>query len=139
MPVGLPAYEVLLVYGRNKRVGGVYHVAHVEPSRLRQELIGIQPREPVLVFEPADEFCVGYTGCILHRPRATDNHEPIFGFDAGPLYTPALDNLKRDCHPARYLQRYATKLPLALASVAVPSVEKCSLVPHGQVDFVSRS
>src|SRR5215216_518460 len=74
LPVGLPAYEVLLVDGRNKWVSGVDHVAHVEPSRLRQQLISIQPREPMLVFEPADELCVGYTGRILHRPRATDNH-----------------------------------------------------------------
>src|SRR5919202_3112519 len=134
---GLPAYEVSLVDGGHQGVGSIYHVTHVKPPYLGQELVGIQPREPMLALEPADEFRVGYASSILHRPCAPHSHELVLRLDTGPLYAPALDHLEGNRDLARYLQRDPAELSLALPGVAVTSVEQRPLVPHGQVHRVA--
>src|SRR5918995_4520853 len=118
--------------GGYQRIGGGYHVTHVQPTRLGEQLIGIPSIVAEFLLQPQDQLGVRDARGVFHGTRAADHHYGSIRLDARPLYRSVLDHLEHHGYFGGDLHRYPTEFSLPLPRMAVASVDERTGVPYRQ-------
>src|SRR5215469_2281266 len=122
--VGVRRGQQALAYLRDRAVVDVHHVGQRALAHLGEQLVGVEPVQPVQVAQPADHARLTDPPGVLQRPARPHHHEMVIGLDPRPGRPAALEQVHDEPDIHRALHRGPARLPLALPVVAVADGEQ---------------
>src|SRR4029077_9676822 len=82
--VGVRRGQQALAHLRDRAVVDVHHVGQRTLTHLGEQLVGVEPVQPVQVAQPADHARLADPPGVLQRPARPHHHEIVVGLDPRP-------------------------------------------------------
>src|SRR5690348_8067678 len=111
--VGVRRGQQALAHLGDRAVVDVHHVGQRTLTHLGEQLVGVEPVQPVQVAQPADHARLADPPGVLQRPARPHHHEIVVGLDPRPGRPSALDQVHDETDIHRALHCGPARLALA--------------------------